>query len=268
MLDAATETLIGHCDGRGVSKYYTRDYIVGGPTYWKIGSFGAIQFKNEYDLDLLSVILRKAITLKDAMAVKRHLNLRYIRGAQRYIPEISDLIHDRARLERLIALTQVRLEPYPISVISSIITFMGPQDHDGTVDWHCDGVPCTELIPLSMNDLEGGELEIYRGNSEVGLSLIEEGQDVPQADVLKIEHKPGCSTVGQFLRVLHRTAPILKGYRVTLNLNLRSQDKPYVDDNNLVYLGADNPDGDWHAEYLADIQARQLPAYKAAMQVA
>ncbi len=268
MLAAATETLIRRCDGLGVSECYTREEIVGGPTYWKIGDLGAIQFAHQYDQELLSIILRKATELKDSMAIKRHLNLKYIRGAQRYIPEINELIHDRARLERLRRLTDIRLEPYPISVISSTVTFMGPQDNDGTIDWHCDGVPVTELIPLAMIDLEGGEVEIYRGNSEVGLSLLEEGREISQTDVIKIGHRLGYSTLAQFLRVLHRTAPIHKGYRVTLNVNLRSQDKPYVDDNNLVYLGADNPDGEWHSEYITDIRTRQLPAYKAAMQVA
>ena len=240
---------------------------MGGPTYWNIGNFGAIQLENNYDPNLLSIILSKAISLKNTLSIKRHLNLKYIRGAQRYIPEIHDLIHDQTRLERLRMLTEVRLEPYPISVISSIITFMGPEEDDGAIDWHCDGVPVTELVPLALDEVEGGELELYHGNSEIGLSLIEEGREIPEADILRIRHKLGFSTVGQLLRVLHRTAPIRRGYRVTLNLNLRSADKPYVDDNNMVYLGADNPEDEWHAEYMADIRTRQLPTYREAMQI-
>lgn len=251
-----------------VLESYARDYLVGGPTHWKISNFGVAQFKNEYDTGLLSAILRKAIELKESLALKRHLNLKYIRGAQRYIPEINDLIHDASRLERLGTLAQVPLEPYPVSVISAIITFMGPEEDDGSVGWHCDGIPVTELIPLVVEDVEGGELEVYHGNSEFGLCLIDENQPIPSEDTLRITHKLGFSTLGQMIRVLHRTAPIRKGYRVTLNLSLRSREKPYIDDNNLVYLGADNPEEDWQSEYFADVRARQLPAYMKAMESA
>jgi len=251
-----------------VAEYHTREDIIGAPTYWKVGKFGVIQFEHKYDPELLTLILGKALALKESLAFKRHLNLKFIRGAQRYIPEINDLISDRLRLLHLKELTGVEFEPYPISVISSAVTFMGPQKADGTIGWHSDGVPVTELIPLLMEDVEGGDLELFRGYAETGFSLIEEGKEIPRKDVLRFGHKVGYSILGQLLRVFHRTAPIRKGYRVTLNLNLRSRDKPYIDDNTLVYLGADNPEEDWHAEYMADIRARQLPAYKAAMQVA
>lgn len=249
-------------------QYYPRDVLLGGPTYWKISNFGAAQFRNEYDPGLLSTILKKAKELKESLAFKRHLNLKYIRGAQRYIPEINELIHDAARLERLSALAQVPLEPYPVSVISSIITFMGPESDDGAIGWHCDGVPVTELVPLLMDDVVGGEVELYRGSSELGMSLIEDGYSIPDSDVLRIPHRLGYSTLGQLIRICHRTAPISHGYRVTLNLSLRSREKPYIDDNSLVYLGADNPDENWHSEYFADVQAHQLPAYRKAMEVA
>ncbi len=252
-------------DRSEISNYFTRDAIIGSPTCWKVGTLGLIQFKNNYDPDLLSIILKKAADLKDTFAAKRHLNLKYIRGAQRYIPEINEIICDSARMERLRSLAEVVLEPYPISIISSIVTFMGPQEDDGVIGWHCDGVPVTELIPLAMDGVTGGELELYHGNSEVGLSLLDDGRGFTDAEVLRVRHRLGYSILGQLIRVLHRTAPMCKGYRITLNLNLRSRDKPYMDDNNLVYLGADNPGEEWHSEFLADIRTHQLPAYRKAM---
>lgn len=251
-----------------VSQRYSRDEIIGVPTYWKVGTFGVAQFEQNYDRELLARILEKALALKDSLAFKRHLNLKFIRAAHRYIPEINDLVFDTRRLHQLAELTGIDLEPYPVSVVSSTVTFMGPQEADGTIGWHADGVPVTELIPLLVDDVEGGNLELYRGLAETGLALIESGQEIPYEDRLSFRHKVGYSTVGQLLRILHRTEPIRRGYRVTLNLNLRSRSKPYIDDNSLVYLGADNPEEDWHAEYMTDIRSRQLPAYRAAMQVA
>lgn len=246
----------------------SRTDIIGSPTHRKISELGIVQFRHHYDSDLLDRILRRAVALKAEKAEKRHLDLTYIRGAQRFIPEINDLIYDASRLDRVSALAGTPLEPYPISVISSIVTFMGPKDQDGAITWHCDGVPVSELIPLAMEEVEGGELEIYRGNPEVGLSRLEQGIQPRARQLIKVKHRLGCSTMGQFFRVMHRTAPIRHGYRVTLNLNLRSRDKPFIDDNSLVYLGADNPDGTWIPELLKDVSERQLPAYKAVMGVA
>ena len=244
-----------------------RDAIIGNPTHWKVSDLGVVQFKHAYDQQLLNRILEKALSLKKEIAIKRHLNLRYIREAQRYIPEINDLIYDAQRLNFLSELAGTELEPYPISVICSIVTFMSADDGDGTIEWHTDGVPVTELIPLAMERTEGGELLIYQGNSEVGLSLLSQQVSLPDEQIMWIPHRVGFSTLGQMIRVLHRTAPITEGLRVTLNMNLRSHAKPFIDDNSLVYLGADNPDPGWEMEILRDVREHQLPAYKAWMGV-
>ncbi|MDH6238613.1 tetrahydromethanopterin S-methyltransferase subunit F, partial [Cryobacterium sp. CG_9.6] len=39
--------------------------------------------------------------------------------------------------------------------------------------------------------------------------------------------------------------------------------KPYIDDNPMFYLAADNPTFDWVDEYVNDVRTRQLPAYLA-----
>lgn len=243
----------------------TRDEIIGAPSYWRISNLGVVQAAHDYDPALLRTILEKACALKEEKALKRHLNLRYIRGAQRYIPEINELIHDGMRLDRLSTYAGTELEPYPISVIGSIITFMGPEDRDGAVTWHCDGVPVTELIPLMHEDVEGGRVEIFKGHADHGLALLEQGQPLPPESIIRVQHRLGYSCLGQFLRILHRTEPIRRGYRVTLNLNLRARDKAFVDDNGLVYLAADNPDLGFAEELLEDVRQHQLPSYRAFM---
>ncbi|TIN92161.1 MAG: hypothetical protein E5Y06_24620 [Mesorhizobium sp.] len=71
------------------------------------------------------------------------------------------------------------------------------------------------------------------------------------------------ATLGQFLGVLHRTAPIRFGERVTLVLNQRSVAKPYVDDNRMFYLAADNDQNrEWVNELAEDVWTNQLPAYR------
>lgn len=242
----------------------TREAIIGHDTSWKISDLGAVQFQHNYDQDLLNEIKKKALELKDERADQKHLDLTFITGADRYIPEINELIHDKRRLERLSDFAGTRLEPYPLSVVGSTVTYMGPQDADGTVDWHCDGVPATELIPLDISDpIIGGELEIYMGNCEVGKSQTDAGILPDQRDILTIPHKMGYSTLGHFLGVLHRTAPIQFGHRLTLVLNLRSVERPFVDDNRMFYLAADSEQNDkWVKEIADDVRDHQLPAYR------
>ena len=225
------------------------------------------QYKHNYDQNLLATILKKALAIKEEAAVKRHLNLKYIRGPQRLIPEINQLNHDPLRLARINQLVGAELEPYPISIVASTITFMGPEDGDGTVDWHSDGCPVTELIPLSIDDNDDCGVEIYKGNHETGHALLAEGKEIPGDQVFGVQHRVGSSTLGQFIRVLHRTVPMSRGTRVTLVLNLRSREKPYVDDNSLHYLGADNPDFSWVDEVISDVREHRLPAYETAMGV-
>lgn len=241
----------------------SREAIIGHETTWKISNLGAVQSRHGYDESLLEYIRQEALRLKEQRAMHKHLNLTFITGADRYIPEIRDLINDPLRLERLSDMAGTKLEPYPFSVVGSTVTFMGP--HDGAVDWHCDGVPVTELIPLSISDpIVGGELEIFLGNCEVGKAKTDRGELLSPDKVLKLPHKMGYSTLGQFVGILHRTVPIQIGERVTLVLNMRSVEKPYIDDNRMFYLAADNDhENHWITEMAEDVWKRQLPAYRA-----
>lgn len=247
-----------------VHHFISRSAIIGHETSWKISDFGAAQFKHAYDADLLQTIAEKARAFKEKHAHKKHLDLTYIAGAHRQIPEIDELIHDKSRLDRLSELAGTKLEPYPLSVIRSTITYMGPHDQDSTIDWHSDGVPVTELISLDISDpIIGGELEIYLGNCEVGKSITDEGRALPEDKILRIPHRLGYSVMGQFLGILHRTTPIKYGHRLTLNVNLRSAERSFVDDNRPFYLAADTDHDDaWMDEIKADVWKNQLPAYR------
>ena len=243
----------------------SRKAIVGHETSWKVSDLGAVQFEHDYDSELLNVIAKKALALKADRAYQKHLDLTFITGADRYIPEINEVINYKHRLERLSDYANTKLEPYPLSIVGSTVTYMGPDDLDGTVDWHCDGVPVTELIPLEISDpIIGGELEIFLGNCELGKSITDSGDLPDEADILRISHKVGYSTLGHFLGILHRTKPIKYGHRLTLVLNLRSVERPFIDDNRLFYLAADtDQDRSWVDEIAEDTWNNQLPAYRA-----
>jgi len=242
----------------------SRDAIIGHDTSWKVSNLGALQFQHDYDKELLNVIKEKALKLKEEKAQKKHLDLTFITGADRFIPEIKELVNDKLRLERLSDFAGTKLEPYPLSIVSTTVTYMGPTETDGTVDWHGDGVPVTELIPLDISDnLIGGELEIYLGNSDEGQALTDQGIVPKESEILRIAHKMGYSTLGHFLGVLHRTAPIQFGQRLTLVANLRSVERPFVDNNRLFYLAADtDQEDDWVKEMADDVWQNQLPAYR------
>lgn len=240
----------------------SREAILGHDTSWKVSDLGLVQFRHGYDPALLEAIREKALEIKEEHSVHKHLDLKYIPAAHKHIPEIDQLINDPKRLDRLSEYAGTRLEPYPISVIKSAITFMGPDD--GSIEWHADGVPLTELIPLSIsNPIVGGELEVFLGNTDEAQARQENGEYIKKHEAMRVPHKMNFSTLGQMLGVLHRTRPIQFGERITLNLNLRSAEKPYIDDNRLFYLAADNDeDRSWVDEVVADLWQRQLPAYR------
>jgi hypothetical protein len=242
----------------------TRDDIIGEPSYTKSSNLGVLQFAHGYDEELLAVIAEKATRLRYTLAEKRHLNLKYIRNAHSHIPEINELIHASGRLARLSSLAEVELEVYPLSIISSIVTFQSADSNEGSIVWHADGIPITEMVPLSIENLVGGELELYRGSSEVGLARVAANEEINESETVRVDHRAGYSIFGQLMRLMHRVAPIEQGSRITLNLNLRSAKHPYIDDNSLCYLAADNPDLEWQNEYLSDVRERQLPSYMAA----
>lgn len=240
---------------------HSRSEITGYPNHHQISDLGVVQFQHSYDQDLLAVILKKAREIKVSHAEMRQLNLNYIRDIAAHIPEINELINDKDRIERASELAGTKLEPYPISIISSIITFTSPKPSDGAITWHQDGVPVTELIPLSIVDAEGGELELYRGYADEGMSRVMNGGEISQEEVFSVQHEEGYSVMGQLMRLMHRVRPMTQGERITLNLNFRSADKPYIDDNSMCYLAADNPNFHWQGQYIEDVHKRQLPAY-------
>ncbi|MEM6481915.1 MAG: hypothetical protein AAF922_08145 [Pseudomonadota bacterium] len=245
-----------------VRQSVNREAILGHETSWKVSDMGMIQFRHGYDPEILEAIRQSALKLKEEHAFRKHLDLTFITGADRFIPEIKDLIQDERRLERLSEFAGTKLEPYPLSVVGSTVTFMSQRD--GAVEWHSDGVPITELIPLSVSDpIIGGELEIYQGNCEEGKARVERGDTILEHEILRVPHKMHHSTLGQFVGVLHRTRPITYGERITLVLNSRSVERSFVDDNRMFYLAADNDhDRVFVDEMAQDVFDNQLPAYR------
>lgn len=240
---------------------YSREYITGYPNYHQISDLGVTQFEHCYDQGLLNYILQEANRIKASHSEMRQLNLNYIRDAASFIPEINELFNSAERIERAQDIAGTKLEPYPISVISSIITFTSPSPNDGAITWHADGVPVTELIPLEIFNPVGGELELYRGSADEGLSKVHKGQSIAPEKIIQVKHQEGYSVLGQLMRLMHRVNPMTQGHRTTLNLNFRSAIKPFIDDNSMCYLAADNPDFSWQEKYIEDVREKQLPAY-------
>jgi hypothetical protein len=244
-----------------ISFKMTRDEIIREPSYTKSSNLGVVQFRHTYDETVLATIAQKAHELRYTMAKKRHLNLTYIRGAHLHIPEIQELVFAPGRLGMLSELAGVELEVYPLSIISSIITFQDA-DSQGSIIWHTDGIPITEMVSLAIDDLVGGELELYCGSCEVGLARhYERHQQITESETVRLPHRRGYSILGQLMRLMHRVSPITHGSRVTLNMNLRSAKHPYIDDNTMCYLAADNPELEWQQDYIADVRDCQLPLY-------
>jgi hypothetical protein len=246
------------------TKRLTRTELIGHETHWKVSDLGVHQRPHDYSEDILATILAKALKLKTDQSQRRHLNLRFIPAAHRLIPEILDIVHWPGRLETVSEAAGVELEPYPISVIAATITFMGADRADGVIDWHTDGVPITEIIPLEISaDALGGDLRVFRGNHDEGMARLDRGDNFDETELARFSHRIDHSTLAQLMRVLHSTEPMLLGTRISLNLNLRSAVDPFIDDNSIYYLGADNPSLNWVDEYIDDVRQRQLPAYKA-----
>jgi len=242
----------------------TRDEIIGEPSYTKSSNLGVVQFRHNYDQQILSHVAQKAQELRYTIAKKRQLNLKYIRGSHLHIPEINELVNAPGRLARLSEIAAVELEIYPLSIISSIITFQDA-DSEGSIVWHTDGIPITEMVPLAIDGLVGGELELYLGSSEVGLArLYEAHEEISDSKLVRVKHQLGFSILGQLMRLMHRVNPVTHGSRMTLNMNLRSAKRPFIDDNTMCYLAADNPELEWQSEYFEDVRSRQLPRYLAA----
>jgi len=244
----------------------SRRAILGHESATQFSNLGIMQSPHDYNPALLETILKKAKEIKAEHAIHRHLDLTYIPNADAYIPEIRELLHDAARLERLSDLAGTRLEPYPISVIAATVTFMSA-GNDGTLTWHNDGVPATELIPLEISDpIVGGELEVYRGVCEEGMARVAQNKELPADQCIRVQHKLGYSTLGQLHGICHRTNPVRYGHRVTLNLNSYSVDMAHIDNNTLAYLAADNGNdrtAPWVEEYVEMAFGRQLDTYQA-----
>ncbi|MGB3191756.1 MAG: hypothetical protein WBB43_20335 [Limnoraphis sp.] len=94
-----------------ILQQYDKESIIGLPTYWKVSNLGVVQYCHNYDTSWLATIRQKALELKSELAHNMHKDHTYIRGAQKYIPEILELHHDPQHLAQLEELAQTPLEP-------------------------------------------------------------------------------------------------------------------------------------------------------------
>ena len=106
--------------------------------------------------------------------------------------------------------------------------------------------------------------DLLRRQREAAARCSKQRPRAAAQQVMRIDHKIGYATLGQFLGVLHRTAPIRLGSRVTLVLNQRSVAKPYVDDNRHVLSRRRQRSRSrlGRANWPMDVWTNQLPAYR------
>ncbi|NEO55209.1 MAG: hypothetical protein F6K54_20290 [Okeania sp. SIO3B5] len=238
--------------------HYTREELIG-PSFWKFSDLGMVQFQNNYDQALLDTIRRKAIALKNSLSSPSCLSSSYIREPHKHIIEINELLEDKERIARLESFVGNSLEVYPLSIARCFIHFMNP--NDGSLFWHSDAVPSLEIINLELSDVVGGEMQIYKGSEDEGrMELVKNGK-IPEEKLLTVKPRLEYSVFGQFTRTLHRTRPIESGSRIALLIAYRSKEKPYIDDNTVWFLAADNPRMEWLDDFTQDIKSTKIPAY-------
>jgi hypothetical protein len=218
--------------------------------------------ESEYGTETLARIASKALELRPR-AQGKFLGLVHLRAAQTHIPEVFNLMHDLARLRALSVLCGTELEPYPLTRAGAHINFYEP--HRATVDFHTDGPPYVELIPILLDgNCRGGSTVIFRGCPQSGLAIQRKGQKIPRDRLLSVSHEIGRSIVMQGRSLCHSAEVLTDGQRVTLVLPLRSKLKPWKDNNTLERLLLDDSPEDVVDEWTRDSIHRKLPALRSA----
>jgi len=109
--------------------------------------------EHEYDFTIMQRIALRALEL-EPLAKGEFLGLRHLRGAQTLIAEVATLMHDSARLKALSDLCGTELEPYPFTQAGAHINYYEPDRVP--IDFHTDGPPYVELIPLLLEGKSRG----------------------------------------------------------------------------------------------------------------
>lgn len=226
----------------------------------RISDFGVGVLDHGYDPKLLDRILVRARELRQAGEWK-FLGLEHLRQAHVAIPEVEQIMRDPRRLAELSAVAGAELEPYPLTTAASHVNFYSPNALP--IALHTDGAAIVELIPLTTSgSRSGGATLVYRGPRDEGELVLRNGGSLPADRMAHIPQQVGRSVLLQGRMLLHGAETILDGERVTLVLVMRSVAEPWKDDNSLMRLMLDDELEQIQEEWIADVEARKLPAFK------
>lgn len=225
---------------------------------------GFARLENGYQPELLDAIHGLSVQLRQARqpAQQRFLGLDHLRRVQDVIPQVTRLVHDPHRLERLSEIVGVELEPYPISTSCPGVNFYWPGQNP--IDFHCDGPAFVELVPLDIDgSQQGGSILVFRGPADVGLARLRDEGRLADDELMRITQRVGCSVLFQGRMLLHAAEMLSDGHRVTLVMSLRSKAEPWKDSNTLSRLLMDDRPEDVVADWCTDVETRQLPSLRA-----
>jgi hypothetical protein len=228
-----------------------------------VSNFAYSIIEHQYPTDLLLQIARRACEL-ESQAQGEFLGLKHLRAAQTMIGEVEELMFCEARLQFLSDLCGAELEPYPLTRAGAHINYY--EGNVEPIDFHSDGPPFVELIPVLIAGKDhGGATLVYRGSPREGLYSKRLGIRPPSEAVISIPHSVGRSVFMQGRSLFHAAARFSEGRRITLVLPLRSKAQPWKDNNTLERLLLDDPPEAVINEWVSDAINRRLPSLRAAL---
>ena len=143
----------------------------------RVGSLAYAVTQHDYERLGLSDIADKARRLSELKRASRFLGLEHLRAAQKEIPAVAMLMHDRDRLDFLSEAAGCEIEPYPITTAAAHINFYRPTRT--SIAFHTDGPAIVELIPLYLEGRRSAGCTIlYTGTpDEAEIELQSDGDD-------------------------------------------------------------------------------------------
>jgi len=208
----------------------------------RVSDLGYAVIATTYPASVLQSIAQQARALWSARPhspKNKFLQLDHLRGVQNHICEIAEMMTDQDRLKALSEIAGVELAPYPIPPAAAHINHYEPGRLP--IEFHTDGTALVELIPLQMTcpSTEGTTM-IYRGDPDVGIARLSNGELFRPDEVLDLPQAVGRSVLMQGRLLLHGVRALHTGTRTTLVLALRSVREPWKDGNTLARLLLDD----------------------------
>jgi hypothetical protein len=248
------------CDGRALSVHSLAELAGSGPDYHAVSPVAWAVLEGLYSRRLIDGLLDAAHRLA-SQADSRFLDLKMLRGAHRLIPELREIMFDRARLDLLSEVAQTPLEPYPIDIAACHINYY--ESGRRPLAFHSDGAAMVELVPLDDGGDSCAATLVFNGPRDDGLELFEmsSSNDLPDSRLLRIPHRVGQSILLQGRRLVHSGATTDRD-RVLLVFALRATDEPWKDDNTIARLAMDYEPADFLDSWIEDEITRKLPALR------